>query len=91
VQIDKRLPFSYGSSQLNIRVSVNEGVRNSRMKSNWFAAAIMVALIIGGAVTVVVLYSTVDSASAFIATVAIALAVIFLLAVYIVNARQTGS
>jgi VIT1/CCC1 family predicted Fe2+/Mn2+ transporter len=61
------------------------------MKSNWFAAAIMVALIIGGAVTVVVLYSTVDSASAFIATVAIALAVIFLLAVYIVNARQTGS
>jgi VIT1/CCC1 family predicted Fe2+/Mn2+ transporter len=61
------------------------------MKSNWFAAAIMVALIIGGAVTVVVLYSAVDSASAFIATVAIALAVIFLLAVYIVNARQTGS
>jgi VIT1/CCC1 family predicted Fe2+/Mn2+ transporter len=79
------------SNQLKVRASVNEGVRNSRMKSNRFVAAIIVALIIGGAVTVVVLYSTVDVTSAFVAAVAIVLAPIFLLAAYIVNARQTGS
>jgi VIT1/CCC1 family predicted Fe2+/Mn2+ transporter len=79
------------SNQLKVRASANEGVHNSIMKSNRFVAVIIVALIIGGAVTVVVLYSTVDAPSAFVAAVVIVLAPIFLLAAYIVNARQTGS
>jgi hypothetical protein len=65
--------------------------QNSKRKYNLFVAAIIVALIIGGAVTVVVLYSTVDTASAFVAALAIVLAPIFLLVAYIVNARQTGN
>jgi VIT1/CCC1 family predicted Fe2+/Mn2+ transporter len=65
--------------------------QNSKKKYNLFVAAIIVALIIGGAVTVVVLYSTVDTASAFVAALAIVLAPIFLLVAYVVNARQTGN
>jgi hypothetical protein len=61
------------------------------MKSNRAVAAIMVALIVGGAVTIIVLYSTVDATSALVAAVAIVLAPIFLLAAYVVNARQTDS
>jgi VIT1/CCC1 family predicted Fe2+/Mn2+ transporter len=64
---------------------------NSRMTNNRFVFSIIMGLIIGGAVTIVVLYSTVETDSAFIASIAIVLAAIFLLGAYVVNTRQTGN
>jgi VIT1/CCC1 family predicted Fe2+/Mn2+ transporter len=61
------------------------------MTNNRFVFAIMMGLIIGGAVTIVVLYSTVETDSAFIASIAIVLAAIFLLGTCVVNTRQTGN
>jgi drug/metabolite transporter (DMT)-like permease len=61
--------------------------QRSRNKYNILVAAMIIALVVGGAISLVTLYSTTDTTSASIAAVAIILAPIFVLIAYLVNTK----
>jgi drug/metabolite transporter (DMT)-like permease len=61
--------------------------QRSRNKYNALVAAMIMALVVGGAISLVTLYAAADTTSASIAAVAIILAPIFVLIAYLVNTK----